>query len=114
MRIWPHHFDLATLAAVETRAGEAVATIGVGLASPDAVDASGYWYVSPWTQRGVAGASWPRLAMGRWLERGGDLRMGALPLDALAASTDRRGDLARFLADAVGACLAALGRPGSR
>jgi len=110
VRIWPHHFDLATLAVVEAHAGDAVATIGVGLAPPDAIATSGYWYVSPWTQCKIAGASWQRLAVGRWVERG-ELRMGALPLDALAAGVDRRADLARFLSDAVGTCLAALGRP---
>ena len=109
VRIWPHHFDLATLAVLEERPGEPLATMGVGLAVPDAIEDSGYWYVSPWTRREISGGeAWPRLPAGRWIERGGALRMAALPLGALAAGADRRAILARFLADAVGACLAAL------
>jgi hypothetical protein len=113
VRVWPHHFDMATLALVEERAGAATKTIGVGLAPPDAIAASGYWYVSPWAQQELATASrWPALAHGRWIDRGGALRMAALPLDELAAvdgGAERRAAVADFLSAAVEACRANLG-----
>jgi hypothetical protein len=82
VRIWPHHFDIAVLAApARDRA------IGVGLAVPDALHASGYWYVSPWAATPPSGG----------------LRLAALPLDAWTASParERAPALARFLRDAV-------------
>ncbi|HTY18011.1 MAG TPA: hypothetical protein VMH82_09810 [Myxococcota bacterium] len=117
VRVWPHHFDMATLAAIEERAGSAVKTIGVGLAPPDPTAAAGYWYVSPWAQREPAAPPrWPALAHGRWVERGGALRMAALPLDELAAlrgGSPRADAIAGFLAGAIDAGRAGLdGPPG--
>jgi hypothetical protein len=111
VRVWPHHFDMATLAVLAERAGAATQTIGVGLATPDPTAASGYWYVSPWAQREPAAALWPALAHGRWIERGSSLRMAAFPLEEVAAIGDAqasRAAIARFLADAIGAGVAAL------
>ena len=112
VRVWPHHFDMATLAVVEERGGAATKTIGIGLAPPDAVASAGYWYVSPWAAREPATAvRWPPLGHGRWIDRGGALRMAALPLDELAAIVPGEAHpaaLAGFLADAVEACRARL------
>ena len=107
VRVWPHHFDMAALAAVAPDR-----TIGVGHAVPDAVEPSGYWYVSPWAADAAsrAGSRWPALAHGRWVDRGGPLRMAVFPLDAWSAlPTPARGRaLGEFLADAVGASRTAL------
>lgn len=44
---WPHHFDLATLIAVERDAGgDALRTIGVGLSPGDDFFDEPYWYVN--------------------------------------------------------------------
>jgi hypothetical protein len=115
VRCWPHHFDIATLVALGERAGEPVKTLGVGLAVPDALEASGYWYVSPWARDATPGRSWPPLRHGRWIDRGGPLLMAALSLDSLAAlpgGPARPAALASFLADAIGACIDAL-RPNA-
>jgi len=110
VRVWPHHFDMAALAAVEERRGAATKTLGVGLATPDAIAGAGYWYASPWAAREPASAlRWPPLECGRWIERGAALRMAALPLDELAAAAAGPAALAGFLADAVAACRASLG-----
>jgi hypothetical protein len=108
VRVWPHHFDMAVLAELAPDR-----TIGVGLAVPEPMEPSGYWYVSPWAADGAArgGARWPALAHGRWLDRGGPLRMGVLPLDAWSAlptAAARGVALARFVAEAVAASRAAL------
>ena len=101
--VWPHHFDMATL--LETAPQR---TIGVGLAVPDALEPSGYWYVSPWAAEPPSSAStvWPALACGRWIERGGALRMAALPLGLWATLGDanaRRAALAGFTVTALDA-----------
>lgn len=100
-RIWPHHFDIATLVEVGPQR-----TIGVGLAPPDGLDPSGYWYVSPWsgTPLQVESIAWPTLATGRWIERGGSLRIAVFPLDALATVVGepaRSEALVAFLAAAI-------------
>ncbi|PSB32447.1 hypothetical protein [Stenomitos frigidus] len=48
IRIWPHHFDMATLIMLPgTRNGSAL-TVGVGLSPGDANYNEPYWYVSPY------------------------------------------------------------------
>jgi hypothetical protein len=100
VRVWPHHFDMATLFALSPGA-----TIGAGLAVPDASETSGYWYVSPWMERPPAAgaASWPPLAHGRWIGNGA-LSMAALPLGALAGiekPEERAQALALFFGEAI-------------
>jgi hypothetical protein len=113
VRCWPHHFDLAALL-VERRGpgGEASATVGVGLAVPDAIEPSGYWYVSPWSGSEPARpAAWPALARGRWIARGGPLRMAVLPLADVAAIEDapaRSRTVEAFFAAALAASRRAL------
>jgi hypothetical protein len=83
VRIWPHHFDTATLIAPDPGC-----TIGAGLAVPDATSASGYWYVSPWSAQPVSPP----------------LQIATLPLDAWARiekPDERNRALAQFLGDAI-------------
>lgn len=107
--IWPHHFDMATLLELAPQR-----TIGAGLAVPDALEPSGYWYVSPWAAEPPEpnASIWPALAHGRWVERGGALRMAALPLaawGALGDARERRAALAGFLATSLDASASNLG-----
>jgi hypothetical protein len=91
VRIWPHHFDMAALIAPDPDR-----SIGVGLAVPDATEASGYWYVSSWSAR----------------PRGDALPMATLALDAWARiekRDERSRTLAAFLADSIAARAAQLG-----
>lgn len=124
-RIWPHHFDLASLF-VGDRDGDGAMTrtIGVGLTPPDGVESSGYWYVSPWAEAGGGaggggGASFVRAALpvGRWHERGDAAPMAVLPVpevwalsggleDAHAAAVESAA-LAGFVSAAFNACAAA-------
>jgi hypothetical protein len=96
--VWPHHFDIATLASIAVGR-----TLGIGLAVPDAIEASGYWYVSPRSEAPPGGAlEWGALVNGRWVEQDG-LRMAVLPFDAWSALSEpgaRADALAEFLRDA--------------
>lgn len=108
--IWPHHFDMAVLLEPAPQR-----TIGVGLAVPDALEASGYWYVSPWSAQPPEpdATHWPPLAHGRWIARGDAPRMAALPLGAWSALGDaslRRDALVDFLTTAISASEANLAR----
>ena len=102
VRIWPHHFDIATR--IATDPGR---SIGVGLAVPDAIEASGYWYVSPWSAEPLPDSAkeWPALAHGRFVARGEALPMAILPLDALAAFDEPQARL-RALAGFLSASIA--------
>lgn len=69
VRCWPHHFDLATLVALETGAdGAATKTVGLGFSPGDAGYPEPYWYVTPWPYPDAAqelptlppGAHWHR------------------------------------------------------
>jgi hypothetical protein len=46
VRCWPHHFDIATLIAIETN--EQARSINVGFSPGDDSYDEPYWYVSPW------------------------------------------------------------------
>jgi len=49
VRVWPHHFDLATLMVVESEEdGSLAKSIGIGLSPGDDSYPEPYWYVSPW------------------------------------------------------------------
>jgi len=48
VRVWPHHFDIATLIALDESKGEHARSIGVGLSPGDVSYAEPYWYVTPW------------------------------------------------------------------
>ncbi len=48
IRIWPHHFDMASLISVPTPAGEEPRSVGAGFSPGDAGIAEPYWYITPW------------------------------------------------------------------
>ena len=48
VRCWPHHFDFATLVALEEGDAEETRSIGVGLSPGDENYAEPYYYVTPW------------------------------------------------------------------
>jgi len=113
-RLWPHHFDAASLFVVaRDGTGAMTRTIGVGVTPPDGIEPAGYWYVSPWAEEGIAGESrWPDLPAGRWHDRGDGLRMAVLPLEALTAlesGAEQFDRLASFVTTAFNACEASLG-----
>ena len=122
VRIWPHHFDVATLITVaRAEDGAQRRTLGIGLTPPDALIDEGYWYVSGWSvdppER--SGGAMAPLPVGRWIDRPGALPMAALPLSEITAHpedpeafADRRtqkGRVAEFLGGAANSTLEALG-----
>jgi hypothetical protein len=109
VRCWPHHFDLATLAAGV--AGDPARTVGVGLATPDAIGARGYWYVAPWAPAPPPAGSDPPLSGGRWIPRPGSWPLAVLGVDevsGLPGPGSRAARLAGFLVTAVAAACARL------
>jgi hypothetical protein len=87
----------------------AAASVGVGLAVPDAFSASGCWYVSPWTAGAAPRAAWPALPRGRWAAREDALPLAVLPLDGAAQDGVEAGaTVASFLAAALAAAARAL------
>jgi hypothetical protein len=48
VRIWPHHFDIATLISIPSEINREEKTIGVGLSPGDSSYTEPYWYVTPY------------------------------------------------------------------
>jgi hypothetical protein len=93
VRCWPHHFDIATLIALDA---PATRTVGVGLSPGDGSYAEPYWYVTPWPY--PAADRLPPLPAGRWHTEGW---VGAV-LVGSALGPARAGDqVAGFLASAI-------------
>jgi hypothetical protein len=96
---WPHHFDIAVLAALERDAGgEATRTLGIGLSPGDEAIDEPYWYVSHWP--GVPSATPPRLPAGEWTTEGftGGLLRGS---EVTNASEGQRARVEAFLKAAI-------------
>jgi len=64
VRVWPHHFDMATLVSLEPADGEQGRSVGVGFSPGDATYAQPYFYVTPWPYPPTAAL--PALRVGRW------------------------------------------------
>ncbi|MFK7988068.1 MAG: hypothetical protein AB8I08_18760 [Sandaracinaceae bacterium] len=100
VRCWPHHFDTASLIALDVVGGdrsgsEDARSVGVGMSPGDAHLAAPYWYVSPWPAPESAP---PALERGRWHRDG-----------FTAAVLDSRGpEVDAFLTEAIAASLALL------
>jgi len=68
VRCWPHHFDIATLVALEPGDAEHARAIGVGVSPGDDYYAQPYLYVSPYPRPDIANL--PALPRGgRWHTR---------------------------------------------
>ncbi len=48
IRVWPHHFDIATLLQLEDGDPEEAKSVGIGLSPGDTAYDEPYFYVSPW------------------------------------------------------------------
>lgn len=101
LRVWPHHFDLATLVTLEASDDpEQAKSVGLGMTPGDGGISAPYLYVTPWPY--PEGRPTPALPSGRWNTEGW---YGAV-LDAEAVSSDDQ--VAAFLAAAFGATASAL------
>ncbi len=108
-KAWPHHFDIATLATIDTDPdGSMTRTIGIGLTPPDAGSDTGYWYVAPWSrQNGASTSDWPSLTLGAWKPREDSMPMAVLSVDEVTSTEDRAEQhrrVAAFIAEAYNAC----------
>lgn len=111
VRCWPHHFDIATLLALDVldegggeRGGEEARSVGVGMTPGDGRYAEPYLYVTPWPY--PAPAALAPLPLGRWHTDGW---VGAvLTLTELVGESQPAASQ-RFIEAAIRACLTALG-----
>lgn len=106
-RCWPHHFDLATLIAIDLPEDNApvARTVGVGLSPGDASNAAPYFYVSPWPRPDDATAPPPLSGGGEWKQ---ESWFGAiLPAERLVSAQSapsQAEQLGTFLRSALAAC----------
>lgn len=68
VRVWPHHFDMATRIRVDGADAPDGAVINVGLTPGDEGTPLPYWYVSPWPRPDDSDV--PSLDVGRWVTDG--------------------------------------------
>jgi len=103
VRVWPHHFDLATLVVVESAEdGSLAKSIGIGFSPGDDSYPEPYWYVSPWPYPDAA--ELPALeGEGFWHSEGyvAAILTGSRITDGPLASQHQR--LQDFLTDAIAA-----------
>jgi hypothetical protein len=106
VRIWPHHFDIATLITLPGMRNGQPLTVGVGMSPGDVSYPEPYWYVSPYPYPDPAHL--PALdGSGFWHTQdwvGAVLQASQLPPES-AAQTQQ---IARFLQSALHAAIALL------
>lgn len=82
IRVWPHHFDTGAYAPLDTTSG---ISIGIGMAIPDSVSNTHYFYISGYTDEGAfMPPSMEKLNQGKWLDQ--DFKGAILPTTHLLAS----------------------------
>lgn len=100
VRCWPHHFDIATLAALDrTR------SVNAGLSPDDAWYDEPYFYVSPYPYPDTARLP-PLPPLGHWHTRG--FTAAIAPATRILAAHDRQAESIAFLRAAIDAAVAAL------
>lgn len=100
VRVWPHHFDLASLIPLESGDPEHARSVNVGWSPVPGPVGAPYFYVTPWpTPTTWAG---PALPAGRWTTRDDGFFAAVLPAGA--------GDVPGFLAAAIAGAEAIAGR----
>ena len=98
VRVWPHHFDIATLIELDEDGGEEARSINVGLSLGDGSYGEPYWYVTPWPKPSKA---LPTLGVGTWHTKGFTAAVfGAAKHD----EEHPEPHATRFLEQAVAAC----------
>jgi hypothetical protein len=111
VRCWPHHFDLATLIALDPGADpEEARSIGVGLSPGDGDRSEPYLYVLPWPKPPREQPELPALDGGGW--NTGDwvgAVMEAADFTGAGSNGAQRARMERFLSSAVAACRNLLG-----
>jgi len=105
VRVWPHHFDMATLITVREPSepgGEDGVSVGAGLSPGDPVSDGPYWYVTPWPYPDAK--QLPGLSAGSW---NADGWVGALlPASELPSAGDSQKDAVQaFFDEAVEASI---------
>ncbi len=101
VRCWPHHFDIATLIALDPgRPSEDARTIGSGLSPGDEGVREPYFYVTPWPYPDPA--SLPELPVGYWNTDGwvGAVLKGSV-LVALDTANQQRDTVRHFFDTAI-------------
>ncbi len=96
LRVWPHHFDIATLVTVSNDGSGQ--SMNLGLSPGDAAVPEAYWYVSPWPTPEHEGLP-SDLQIGRWQETPW---FGAIaPVSELLRATDQQSAIAAFFEQAA-------------
>ena len=107
VRVWPHHFDIATLIKLDEAEGEEARSIGVGLSPGDGGYAEPYFYITPWPYPDAS--KLPPLPIGTWHTEGW---VGAVLTASALLAGEGDGQEQRasgFISAAVAACETLMG-----
>ncbi len=108
VHIWPHHFDLATLVAIDSTGAEHDRSIGVGFSPGDSVFRQPYVYVTPWPYPDASALVAPPDGM-RWQTEGFTALIGTAR-EMLVGDDSAGRRVSRGIDAAVGICRALLAR----
>lgn len=99
IRVWSHHFDIASLVQIDPAGAEDARSIGVGFSPGDTGFPDGYWYVNVWPAPDAA--TLPELVWGSWHTEG--WTGAVLTVRQMGAAADARAKA--FIRDAVASAL---------
>ncbi len=106
VRIWPHHFDIATLITLPGGTDGETQTVGVGYSPGDQSYPEPYWYVTPWPYPQQPDLP-PLAGNGFWHQQGW---IGAILTGSrLGSPTDQEDQVKGFQDTAIAACRKLLG-----
>ena len=71
IRLWPHHFDIATLLTLDKdKSAEEARSIGIGFSPGDEGYEEPYFYLTPWPYPRIQDINFPELSAGNWHTEG--------------------------------------------
>lgn len=98
VRCWPHHFDIATLIAIDPQTSEEARSIGVGFSPGDETYSTPYLYITPWPYPSTDALT-PLPSPGNWHTDG--WVGGILKISDLVAVGDQKKALNEFAGTAL-------------
>ena len=105
VRIWPHHFDMASLTVLDAGSAEHARSVNAGFSPGDEHYRQPYFYVSPYPYPDPAKLP-PLPALGHWHVHG--FTAAIAPASRILAVTGQQAAAEAFLAAAVDAAITAL------
>ncbi len=113
IKVWPHHFDMGFyIPLIKDEQGNAIQSIGLGLAIPDGYVDEPYFFINHWSKNPIEYPEhFPKVSYGSWNTR--DWKGLVLPANEVIAQRDQHTFVKSFYDEGINASLQLLNKSKS-